>query len=87
MWKVKRKEQMSSKWLQTMVVTTGPSLCLIVEENIVTVTAILEQKRRLYTARTPEVSVASSCAFQKGQNIASAQASSTYHLKQVFAGI
>lgn len=66
LWKAKRKEQMSSKWLQTIVMTIGPSLCLIVEENIVTVTTILEQKRRLDTARAPEVSAASSCEFRKG---------------------
>lgn len=66
LWKPKRKEQMSSKWLQTIVMTTGLSLCLIMEENIVTVTAILEQERKPHTARAPEVSAASSCEFQKG---------------------
>lgn len=80
---------MSSKWLQTITMTTGPSLCLIVEENTVTVTAILEQKRKPHAARVPEVSAASSCEFQRvllsqtSQNIANAQASCTYHLKQV----
>lgn len=88
-WKPKRKEQMSSKWLQTILMTTGPSLWLIVEENIVTVTAILEQKSKPHAARAPEVSEASSCEFQRvllsqtSQTITSAQASCTYHLKQV----